>query len=75
MFRCHSCTIGNIGIMIDGIVSVGASTNRKIWSELGINGTLDGMKNYFEFPSNPNKRVYAFSDFIHLLKCVKNCLV
>jgi len=66
--------LNNIGIIIDGIVCDGASTNRKMWSELGINGTQEGMKNYFEHPTIPNKRVYAFSDFIHLFKCVRNRL-
>ena len=34
--------------MIDGIVCDGASTNRKMWSDLSINGAQDGMKNYFD---------------------------
>jgi len=65
----------NIGISVDGIVCDGATTNRKIWSELGIVCSQDGMKNYFEHPSiHNNKRVYAFSDFIHLFKWVRNRL-
>ncbi|CAI6347549.1 unnamed protein product [Macrosiphum euphorbiae] len=64
----------NIGISVDGIVCDGATTNRKMWSELGIVGSQDGMKNYFEHPSIHNKRVYAFSDFVHLFKCVRNRL-
>lgn len=55
--------------MIDGIVCDGASTYRKLWSDLSINGAQDGMKNYFDHLFIPNKRVYAFSDFIHLLMC------
>lgn len=63
-----------IGISIDGIVCDGATTNRKMWTELGINGTQDKMKNYFEHPSVSNKKVYVFSDFVHLFKCVRNRL-
>jgi len=29
----------NIGIKVEGVVSDGASTNRKLWGELGISGT------------------------------------
>lgn len=64
----------NIVISVDGIVCDGATTNRKMWSELGIVGSQDGMKNYFEHPSIHNKRVYSFSDFVHLFKCVRNRL-
>lgn len=64
----------NIGISVERIMCDGATTNRKMWSELGINGSQNEMKNYFEHPSMPNKKVYAFSDFIHLFKCVRNRL-
>lgn len=63
-----------VGISVEGIVCDGATTNRKMWSELGINGSQREMKNYFEHPSIPNKKVYALSDFIHLFKCVRNRL-
>lgn len=64
----------NIGISIDGIVCDGAATNRKMWSILGIVGTQNKTKHYFTHPIVPNKKVYAFSDFIHLFKCVRNRL-
>lgn len=64
----------NIGISVEGIVCDGATTNRKMWSVLGVNGSQKNMKNYFEHPTIPGKRVYAFSDFVHLFKCVRNRL-
>lgn len=64
----------NIGISIEEIVCDGASTNKKVWSELGIVGTQNETKHYFEHPLIPKKKVYAFSDFIHLFKCVRNRL-
>jgi len=45
-----------------------------MWSELGICGSQSNQKNYFDHPCVPNKKVYAFSDFVHLFKCVRNRL-
>lgn len=45
----------NIGISIEGIVCDGASTNKKMWSELGIVGTQNETKHYFEHPLIPHK--------------------
>jgi len=45
-----------------------------MWSELGICGSQSNMKNYFDHPCVPNKKVYAFSDFVHLFKCVRKRL-
>lgn len=38
---------------------------KKMWSEIGIVGTINDTKHYFEHPLIPHKKVYAFSDFIH----------
>lgn len=64
----------NIGLLVEGIVCDGATTNRRMWKELGVNGKQDNFKNYFEHPTDPNRKVYAFSDFVHLFKCVRNRL-
>lgn len=64
----------NIGITVEGIVCDGATTNRRMWLELGINGSKQNLKNYFEHPIEPKRKVYVFSDFVHLFKCVRNRL-
>ncbi|KAH6939754.1 hypothetical protein HPB50_021558 [Hyalomma asiaticum] len=63
------------GALVDGIVCDGASTNRRMWMELGINGKLSSRKNSFEHPMNDARKVYVFSDVPHLVKCVRNRLV
>lgn len=34
-------------ILIDGIICDGATTNKKMWKELGVDGTQDKLKHYF----------------------------
>lgn len=51
----------HLGITVEGIVGDGATTNRRMWNELGINGSIENLKNYFEHPIEPNRKVYVFS--------------
>lgn len=62
------------GAIIHGFVSDGAQTNRKLWSELGINGQKDSLKNWFTHPLEDNRKIFAFSDTPHLIKNVRNRL-
>lgn len=62
------------GEMIHGIVSDGAQTNRKIWSELGASGQINSFKNWFQHPLDEERKIYAFSDTPHLFKSVGNKL-
>ena len=59
---------------IHGVVSDGASTNRKFWSELGVSGQLGQSKSSFPHPTIDERKVYAFSDPPHLIKCIRNRL-
>lgn len=65
----------NTGVKIDGVVSDGASTNRKLWSELGISGNKNELTNSFEHPLDPKRKVFMFSDAPHLIKNVRNRLL
>ena len=38
----------NAGAKIHGVVTDGASTNRKFWSEMGVSGQKNNLRNYFE---------------------------
>ena len=62
------------GAKIHGVVSDGASTNRKFWSELGVSGQLGESKSSFPHPTIDERKVYAFSDPPHLIKCIRNRL-
>ncbi|KAH7953343.1 hypothetical protein HPB49_007256 [Dermacentor silvarum] len=66
--------LGNAGAIVDGIVCDVASTNRRMWTELGIDGKL-GVKNSFEYPIIDARKVYAFSDVQHLVKYTPNRLL
>jgi len=67
-------SLENIGIYVNGIICDGATTNRKMWKELGIDSSKNNLRNYFQHPCDPKRKVYAFSDFVHLFKCVRNRL-
>lgn len=59
---------------VDGVVSDGASTNRKLWVELGISGQINKITNSFEHPLNHKRKVFMLADTPHLIKNVRNRL-
>ncbi|KAH9376841.1 hypothetical protein HPB48_009749 [Haemaphysalis longicornis] len=63
------------GAIVDGIVCDGASTNRKMWTCLGVSGKLGATKHFFEHPMSEDRKVYVFSDVPHLFKCIRNRLL
>ena len=60
------------GARIHGIVSDGASPNRKFWSEMGCSGKRENLKNWFCHPTEPDRKVFLFLDTPHLIKTVRN---
>ncbi|KAE9523023.1 hypothetical protein AGLY_016654 [Aphis glycines] len=64
----------NIGIFVDGIISDGASTNRRMWKELGIDGSRENLKKYFVHLIDSERKVFVLSDFVHLFKCIRSRL-
>lgn len=64
----------NAGLQVTGITSDGASTNRTMWSILGVNAKMNNINNSFENPFDSNRKVFVFSDAPHLLKTVRNRL-
>lgn len=62
------------GAIVHGVVSDGAQTNRKIWSELGVSGEINSFKNWFPHPLVDDRKIYVFSDTPHLFKNVINKL-
>lgn len=59
---------------VEGVVSDGASTNQKLWVELGVSGQKGNVKNTFKHPIDNKKKVYIFSNAPHLVKNVRNRL-
>lgn len=57
-----------------GVVSDGASSNRKLWSELLISGQTGKVKNIFDHPLDNKRKIFMFSDAPHLIKNVRNRL-
>ncbi|KAH9374405.1 hypothetical protein HPB48_010868 [Haemaphysalis longicornis] len=62
------------GAKVHEFVCDGASTNRSMWNTLGINGELARSCNSFTHPTEPERKVFAFSDVPHLFKCIRNRL-
>ncbi|CAI6371510.1 unnamed protein product [Macrosiphum euphorbiae] len=69
------CLLENAGAKVDGLVSDGATSNRKLWSELGVSGEKDNLKNKFDHPLDSDRHIYVFSDAPHLIKNVRNRLI
>lgn len=66
-----------VGAKIHGIVADGASTNRRMWTELGCSGKIGQniFKNSFENPVDESRKVFFFSDTPHLIKNIRNRLL
>lgn len=63
-----------IGAKMHGIVSDGASLNRKFWATVGVCGTKGNLRNYFDHPVANGRKIYVFSDTPHLMKTIRNRL-
>lgn len=62
------------GAIIHGVIADGATTNAKMWSLLGIKGTIENTKTWFTHPLNDERKIFVFSDVCHLIKNVRNRL-
>ncbi|XP_026806994.1 uncharacterized protein LOC113549739 [Rhopalosiphum maidis] len=64
----------NARIQVMRMTSDGATTNRNMWSWLGISAKSHNFKNSFENPFDNQCSVYVFSDALHLMKTIRNRL-
>lgn len=62
----------NAGALVHGLVSDGATTNRRMWTEFGISEKLLTVSNKTTHPMDDNRFLYFFSDVPHLIKCLRN---
>lgn len=60
------------GDLVYGVVSDGALTNRKMWSDCGISGKLHSASNKTVHPMDDARFLYFFADVPHLIKCLRN---
>lgn len=63
------------GGKIHGIVCDGATTNRRMWREFGIDGSWNNTINKTAHPYDKNRHLYFLSDVPHLIKCIRNRLL
>lgn len=56
------------GLKVDGIASDGASWNRSMWDKFGV--TEDNVS--VKHPVDERRKLWMFSDFPHLIKCLRN---
>lgn len=59
------------GWFVDGVTMDGAAWNRQVWDALGITEEVPSTTH----PCDDDRKLWMFSDFPHLLKCMRNCLV
>ncbi|KAK3907953.1 Transposable element P transposase [Frankliniella fusca] len=62
----------NSGFLVDGVVTDGATWNRSMWTRFGVSES--NPSSVHPCDSNPDRRLFFFSDYPHLLKCMRNCL-
>lgn len=60
------------GAKIVGFTCDGSQTNKKAWKSLGISGKKGQCKCFILNPADNERKLWAFSDFVHVLKCVRN---
>lgn len=65
----------NSSLYVDFVTCDGASWNRKMWSIMGIWGNTSSVKCKVQHPVDPSRNLYFLSDFPHLIKCLRNCLL
>lgn len=56
------------GAKVNGLVSDGATSNWKLWPELGVSGKIGAVQNKFEHPLDDKRYIFVFSDAPHLIK-------
>lgn len=62
------------GAIVHGVVCDGGASNRKFWSELGVDCNRQTLENFFPHPLIPSRKIYVFSDSPHLIKTIRNRL-
>ncbi|XP_046595750.1 uncharacterized protein LOC107223825 isoform X2 [Neodiprion lecontei] len=64
----------NCGATIHGVIADDKTMNKKIWSSLGVEGSINGIKTWFTHPVDESRKVFAFSNALHLIRCIRDQL-
>ena len=67
-------SLENVGAIVHGLISDGATTNRKMWSDLGISGVKDKCQPFFTHPCEESRKIFVLSVTPHLIKTIRNRL-
>ncbi|XP_033212132.1 uncharacterized protein LOC117169735 [Belonocnema kinseyi] len=62
------------GAKVHGIVAGGGAPNRRMCTELGCSGKMEGFKNSFKHLVDEERYVFLFSDTLHLIKTIRKRL-
>ncbi|XP_046746176.1 uncharacterized protein LOC124411225 isoform X2 [Diprion similis] len=62
------------GVTIHGVIGDGMMMSKKVWSSLGVEGSTNDIKSWFTHPIDESRRVFVFSDVLHLIRCVRDRL-
>lgn len=63
------------GLYVDYLTCDAATWNRKMWKSMGIDGTKGSVSCRALHPTDDNRSHYFFSDFLHLVKNIRNRLL
>lgn len=63
------------GLLVAFITTNGATWNRKMWILMGTGVTMTNTTSSVPHPVDPLRRLHFLSDFLHLVKCLRNGLV
>ena len=64
--------IEQAGARIVAFTSDGSQSNKKLWNCLAISGVINNVKCSIPHPTDTSRRLWALSDFVHIIKCVRN---
>lgn len=66
--------LANAGALIHGVIADGASTNRRMWTCLGVDTSNINLMTSITHPLFDDRKIFVFSDTPHLIKCIRNRL-
>ena len=60
------------GVKVIAFTCDGSQSNKRVWTILGISGKEGKTKCFIENPVDHKRKIWAFSDSVHIFKCIRN---
>lgn len=60
------------GAKVIGFTADGSQSNKRVWKSLGITGKKESLKCSIPNPYDENRKLWAFCDAVHVIKCIRN---